>query len=183
MQLDEESDQAGDLVAPDPSAERLTRAVEGRDHDWRTSCEETLEKKTRTSGGAPGTVFGDTMAGLEGVTLAALAVRTSQHYAPAHRLNRTPSPYPEAGTIHGMVPCQGARALVYMEDVGRPDAVDGIAGWIPGEGFAGGDRLLYATRAVHLGDGNQDGDEGNCGARLALGPCCRVGWRSRRLWG
>jgi len=215
LQLAGESDETDYLIAPDPGAARLTRAVEGVDHagratrisvveerpltiflngqeivtamtigdypdylalgflrnqgmlgadevvrgveydadletvvvrtDGQTSYEEKLKKKTRTSGCAVGTVFGDMMEGLESVRLPAVEVRTSDLYALAARINRTPSLYLEAGAIHGTVLCQGARPLVYMEDVGRHNAVDKIAGWMLSEGVSAGDKTLYTT--------------------------------------
>ncbi len=113
--------------------------------DGQTSYEEKLKKKTRTSGCAVGTVFGDMMEGLEQVNLPDLAIRTSDLYTLAARINRTPSLYLEAGAIHGTVLCRGARPLVYMEDVGRHNAVDKIAGWMFSEGVGAQDKLLYTT--------------------------------------
>ena len=113
--------------------------------DGSTSYEEKLKKKTRTSGCAVGTVFGDMMEGLEGLTLPATQVRTSWLYALAHKINTTPSLYLEAGAIHGTVLCQEDRPLVYMEDVGRHNAVDKIAGWMLSEDVAGTDKILYTT--------------------------------------
>ncbi len=113
--------------------------------DTRTDFEEKLKKKTRTSGCAVGTVFGDMMEGLEGVTLPDLVVRTSDLYALAARINTTPSLYLTAGAIHGTVLCQGDRPLVYMEDVGRHNAVDKIAGWMFSEQIDPADKLLYTT--------------------------------------
>jgi len=113
--------------------------------DGQTSYEEKLQKKTRTSGCAVGTVFGDMMEGLEGVRLPEVEVKTSDLYTLASRINRTPSLYLEAGAIHGTVLCQGARPLVYMEDVGRHNAVDKIAGWMFSEGIAADDKTLYTT--------------------------------------
>ncbi|TCL08486.1 FdhD protein [Shimia isoporae] len=110
-----------------------------------TNHEEKLAKKTRTSGCAVGTVFGDMMEGLEGVALPDMQVRTSDLYSLAHKINRTPSLYLEAGAIHGTVLCQGARPLVYMEDVGRHNAVDKIAGWMFQESATAGDKVLYTT--------------------------------------
>ena len=110
-----------------------------------TSHEEKLKKKTRTSGCAVGTVFGDMMEGLEDVTLPEAQVKTSDLYALAHQINRTPSLYLEAGAIHGTVLCQGNRPLVYMEDVGRHNAVDKIAGWMFDEQVSAADKLLYTT--------------------------------------
>ena len=110
-----------------------------------TSHEEKLQKKTRTSGCAVGTVFGDMMEGLEGVQLPATPVKTSWLYALAHKINRTPSLYLEAGAIHGTVLCHRDRPLVYMEDVGRHNAVDKIAGWMLSEGVEASDKILYTT--------------------------------------
>ncbi|MDP5217488.1 formate dehydrogenase accessory sulfurtransferase FdhD [Ruegeria sp. 2205SS24-7] len=110
-----------------------------------TSYEDKLKKKTRTSGCAVGTVFGDMMEGLEGITLPQTTVRTSWLYELASKINRTPSLYLEAGAIHGTVLCQENRALVYMEDVGRHNAVDKIAGWMLSEGVSADDKILYTT--------------------------------------
>ena len=110
-----------------------------------TGYEEKLKKKTRTSGCAVGTVFGDMMEGLEGVTLPATPVRTSWLYALSARINRTPSLYLEAGAIHGTVLCEGDRPLVYMEDVGRHNAVDKIAGWMLQHDVPAADKILYTT--------------------------------------
>lgn len=111
----------------------------------RTDYEEKVKKKTRTSGCAVGTVFGDMMEGLEGLTLPATPVRTSWLYALAREINTTPSLYLEAGAIHGTVLCQGDRPLVYMEDVGRHNAVDKIAGWMFRHGVPAEDKILYTT--------------------------------------
>lgn len=113
--------------------------------DGETTYEEKLKKKTRTSGCAVGTVFGDMMEGLEGLTLPAAEVRTSWLYSLAHKINRTPSLYLEAGAIHGTVLCERDRPLVYMEDVGRHNAVDKVAGWMLSEGVPGADKVLYTT--------------------------------------
>ena len=113
--------------------------------DRATDFEEKLKKKTRTSGCAVGTVFGDMMEGLDGLTLPATEVRTSWLYALSTKINRTPSLYLSAGAIHGTVLCHQDRPLVYMEDVGRHNAVDKIAGWMHRESVIGEDKILYTT--------------------------------------
>jgi FdhD protein len=110
-----------------------------------TRHEVKTDKKTRTSGCAVGTVFGDMMAGLDGLTLPPSQVRTSWLYALARQINTTPSLYLTAGAIHGTVLCQEDRMLVYMEDVGRHNAVDKIAGWMLRERVTGADKILYTT--------------------------------------
>lgn len=110
-----------------------------------TSYEEKLQKKTRTSGCAVGTVFGDMMEGLEGLSLPRAEVRTSWLYALTRQINTIPSLYLEAGAIHGTVLCQQDRALVYMEDVGRHNAVDKIAGFMFTHDVQAKDKVLYTT--------------------------------------
>lgn len=110
-----------------------------------TDFEDKLARKTRTSGCAVGTVFGDMMEGLAGVKLPATELRTSWLYALADKINRTPSLYLTAGALHGTVLCQQDRPLVYMEDVGRHNAVDKVAGWMLSEGVDGADKILYTT--------------------------------------
>ncbi len=110
-----------------------------------TSYEEKVQKKTRTSGCAVGTVFGDMMEGLEGLTLPQAEVRTSWLYALAKEINTTPSLYLEAGAIHGTVLCERDKPLVYMEDVGRHNAVDKISGFMFQHGLGAEDKILYTT--------------------------------------
>ncbi len=110
-----------------------------------TDYEEKLKKKTRTSGCAVGTVFGDMMEGLEGVTLPSAELRTSWLYALAAKINTTPSLYLDAGAIHGTVLCHQDHPLVYMEDVGRHNAVDKVAGWMVSESIKPDDKILYTT--------------------------------------
>ena len=111
----------------------------------KTNYEKKLSKKTRTSGCAVGTVFGDMMEGLEHLTLPATPLKTSWLYALAHQINQTPSLYLEAGAIHGTVLCEKDQPLVYMEDVGRHNAVDKIAGWMRLNAIEASDKILYTT--------------------------------------
>ena len=110
-----------------------------------TNHEARLAKATRTSGCAVGTVFGDVMEGVSDVKLTPLTIQASDLYALAHKINTTPSLYLEAGAIHGTVLCQGDRPLVYMEDVGRHNAVDKIAGWMRLNDISPDDKTLYTT--------------------------------------
>jgi len=111
-----------------------------------TNFEDKLKKKVRTSGCAQGTVFGDVMEGFETVSLPGNAkLKTSWLYALTKEINTTPSLYLEAGAIHGCVLCQGDRPLVYMEDVGRHNAVDKIAGWMVLNNIPAADKIFYTT--------------------------------------
>jgi FdhD protein len=111
----------------------------------KTNYEKKLKKKVQTSGCAQGTVFGDLMEALENVSLPAAELRTSWLYALTQAVNTTPSLYLEAGAIHGCVLARADRPLVYMEDVGRHNAVDKIAGWMFKHGVAAHDKIFYTT--------------------------------------
>lgn len=111
----------------------------------KTSYEKKLQQKTRTSGCAVGTVFGDMLEGLDDVELSKNKVKTSWIYALAKKINTTPSLYLSAGAIHGTVLCEKSTPLIYMEDVGRHNAVDKISGWMFINGIKASDKILYTT--------------------------------------
>ncbi len=111
----------------------------------KTDYEEKLRKKTQTSGCAQGTAFGDLMDVIEGTRLPANELRTSWLYRLSQTINTIPSLYLEAGAIHGAVLCRRDEPLIYMEDVGRHNAVDKIAGYMHRHDIAGGDKIFYTT--------------------------------------
>jgi FdhD protein len=114
--------------------------------DRETDFEEKLKKKTLTSGCAQGTVFGDLMERFDEVRLDPEAIlRTSWLYALSRKINTAPSLYLTAGAIHGCVLCEGDRPLVYMEDVGRHNAVDKIAGYMHRHGVSPAAKIFYTT--------------------------------------
>ena len=111
-----------------------------------TDYESKLRKKTLTSGCAQGTVFGDVMEQFDQIKLARdTQLKTSWLAALTKTINTTPSLYLAAGAIHGCVLCQRDRALVYMEDVGRHNAVDKLAGYMFLKGIRPEDKSIYTT--------------------------------------
>jgi len=111
-----------------------------------TDFEEKLKKKTQTSGCAQGTVFGDLMEEFDQVRLDPSArIRTSWLYQLTRKINTAPSLYLKAGAIHGCVLAFQDKPLIYMEDVGRHNAVDKIAGYMFLERIAPEDKIFYTT--------------------------------------
>lgn len=111
-----------------------------------TDYEEKLQKRIQTSGCGQGTVFGDLMERFDEIRLPEEArLHTSWLYALTRKINSAPSLYLEAGAIHGCVLCQEDRPLIYMEDVGRHNAVDKIAGYMLLEGITPADKIFYTT--------------------------------------
>jgi FdhD protein len=111
-----------------------------------TDFEQKLRKKTLTSGCAQGTVFGDVMEKFEEIALDPRAVlKTSWLYALSRKINSAPSLYLVAGAIHGCVLCEQDRPLIYMEDVGRHNAIDKIAGYMHLKGIRPHGKIFYTT--------------------------------------
>ena len=111
-----------------------------------TDYEEKLKKKVQTSGCAQGTVFGDLMEEFDKIELAKSSViKTSWLYGLTRKINTEPSLYLAAGAIHGCVLCQEDRPLLYMEDVGRHNAVDKIAGYMFLHGVRPDNKIFYTT--------------------------------------
>jgi FdhD protein len=114
--------------------------------DHETDFEDKLKRKTLTSGCAQGTVFGDLMEKFEEVRLDPAAVlRTSWLYALTRKINTAPSLYLAAGAIHGCVLCEEDRPLLYMEDVGRHNAIDKIAGYMHLNRISPAGKIFYTT--------------------------------------
>jgi len=114
--------------------------------DGETDFEDKLKKKTLTSGCAQGTVFGDLMEKFEEVRLDPnAALRTSWLYALTRKINTAPSLYLAAGAIHGCVLCEEDRPLLYMEDVGRHNAIDKIAGYMHLHQVPAAGKIFYTT--------------------------------------
>jgi FdhD protein len=111
-----------------------------------TDFEDKLKKKTLTSGCAQGTVFGDLMEKFDEIRLDPAAIlKTSWLYALTRKINTAPSLYLTAGAIHGCVLCEEDRPLLYMEDVGRHNAIDKIAGYMHLNGISPAGKIFYTT--------------------------------------
>ena len=111
-----------------------------------TDFEDKLKKKTLTSGCAQGTVFGDVMEKFDSIRLDPDAVlKASWLYALSKQINLTPSLYLAAGAIHGCVLCEEDRPLLYMQDVGRHNAIDKIAGYMHLKGIGPEGKIFYTT--------------------------------------
>ena len=112
----------------------------------KTNYEKKMEKKIRTSGCAVGTVYGDIMDDFSSVNLdKKTKIKTSWIYTISKKVNTRPSLYLKAGALHGCVLCKNDSPLVYVEDVGRHNAVDKIAGWMFLNKEDANDKIFYTT--------------------------------------
>lgn len=107
--------------------------------------EEKLRHRTVTTGCGQGTVFGRITDQLERLRLPPVHLRQSQIYALLERLNRYNEVYRRAGAVHGCALCGRAGIELFVEDVGRHNAADAIAGHMWLNGVEGGDKIFYTT--------------------------------------
>lgn len=111
-----------------------------------TDYEAVMRKKVRTSGCAQGTIFGEVLDGFDKMRLREdTKVSSDQLIRLSKIINTTPSLYLKAGAIHGCALATADAPLVYVEDVGRHNAVDKIAGWMHLNDVNGGDKIFYTT--------------------------------------
>ena len=112
----------------------------------KTNFEEKLKKKTRTSGCAQGTVFGDVMEKFDTVNLSSsVKIKASDIRVFTKAINTMDSLYLKAGAIHGCVLINKTEPIIYMEDVGRHNAIDKIAGYVFMNKIKTDDMVFYTT--------------------------------------
>ena len=136
--------QHGDKITAIDYDEELSVVIVRTAHE--TNYEAKLQKKIRTSGCAQGTVFGDIMERFDKIKLnpdIRISTRQLMHLSKA--INTAPSLYLTAGAIHGCVLCTADKPLIYVEDIGRHNAVDKIAGYMFMDNIASEDKLFYTT--------------------------------------
>ena len=109
--------------------------------DWR----ERLGPRIVTTGCGQGTVFGDIMEDLAGVRVEPIRLAQSGLYALLKSLGEFNQVYRTAGGVHGCALCEDDKVLVFIEDVGRHNAVDAIAGRMWLDGIDGAGKIFYTT--------------------------------------
>jgi FdhD protein len=104
-----------------------------------------LGHKTVTTGCGQGTMFGSLMDDLDKIQLPQIRLQQSLIYDLLHALNQHNDVYRRAGAVHGCALCQGTDILRFVEDVGRHNAVDAIAGHMWLNNTPGHDKIFYTT--------------------------------------
>ncbi len=124
--------------------------------DW----EKKLANRTVTTGCGQGTVFSCTLDKLFDVKLPQVQLRQSLVYGLLRTLSGYNEIYRSAGAVHGCALCHGTEVRIFVEDVGRHNAADAIAGRMWLDGITGGDKIFYTTgrltseivmKAAHMG--------------------------------
>lgn len=119
-----------------------------------TRIAERTARRVVTTGCGQGSVFGDLMADVDRIRLGAATLTQSQLYGLLGAIREQESTYKSAGSVHGCALFAGDRMLIFVEDVGRHNAIDAIAGWMwlqqdhargDGVGLSGTDKVFYTT--------------------------------------
>ena len=115
------------------------------------NIEERTAKRVVTTGCGQGSVFGGLMDDVDRIVLPPATLLQSELYGIVNAIRVQESIYKAAGSVHGCALFQGDDMLVFIEDVGRHNAIDTIAGWmwmnqsIGGESMSGADKVFYTT--------------------------------------
>ncbi|MGD8672818.1 MAG: formate dehydrogenase accessory sulfurtransferase FdhD [Thiogranum sp.] len=122
-----------------------TESVHIHTHNGVEGWDEKLKRRTVTTGCGQGTVFSCTLDKLYDVRLPAVSLRQSTVYRLLDNIRSENEIYKRAGAVHGCALCQGTEPLLFVEDVGRHNAADAIAGYMWLDHLDGGDKLFYTT--------------------------------------
>jgi len=122
-----------------------TGSVAVTTHNGIEGLEEKLGRKTVTTGCGQGTVFGHLMDDLASIRLPQISLSQTRIYGLLQTLSTHNEVYRQAGAVHGCALCVGDRILRFVEDVGRHNAVDAIAGYMWLDEIAGNNKLFYTT--------------------------------------
>ncbi len=132
-----------DLVAIQVDWEVEAAAVVTREQPQ--DLEEKLQQRTVTTGCGQGTMFGNLMDKLEEVSLPDVEIQQSMVYALLDNLNLHNETYKNAGAVHGCAICEGSEVVAFVEDVGRHNAVDTLAGRMWLDGITDENKIFYTT--------------------------------------
>ncbi len=122
-----------------------TGAVAVITNDQSTDFSEQMQQRTVTTGCGQGTVFGRLMDKLKNIKVPSLIIKQSVIYELLGSLKHHNEVYKKAGAVHGCALCTGSQINFFVEDVGRHNAVDCIAGYMWLNDISGSDKIFYTT--------------------------------------
>ena len=123
-------------------------AVAVKTREGISDIEARTSKRVVTTGCGQGSVFGDLMAEVDTLVLPEATLSQAQLYGIVNAIRLQESTYKSAGSVHGCALFRGEDMLVFVEDVGRHNAIDTIAGWMwlqDAQAMAGQDKVFYTT--------------------------------------
>ncbi len=134
-----------EIAAVEVDWERQTVQVTTRHGRGIPELEAKLSRVTVTSGCGQGTLFSCTLDKLYEQKLPWVSVRQSTIYGLLQSVAGLNRVYRQSGSVHGCGLCRDAEVIMYVEDVGRHNAADAIAGRMWLDGIEGRDKILFTT--------------------------------------
>lgn len=122
-----------------------TNSVAVTTHHSIEDMDKKLNKRTITTGCGQGTVFGSLMDSIDKISLPEITIKQSMIYELLKNLNDYNEVYKRAGAVHGCALCQQSNIVCFIEDVGRHNAVDAIAGHMWLNQTEGNNKVFYTT--------------------------------------
>ncbi len=122
-----------------------TEAVAVVTRHQKSDFSKQMEQRTVTTGCGQGTVFGRLMEKLTHIKVPPLLLKQTALYALLDSLKSYNEIYKKAGAVHGCALCTGNQIDFFVEDVGRHNAVDCIAGYMWINGLRGSNKIFYTT--------------------------------------
>ncbi|MBP6008471.1 MAG: formate dehydrogenase accessory sulfurtransferase FdhD [Rhodoferax sp.] len=113
--------------------------------DGISDIEARTAKRVVTTGCGQGSVFGDLMAEVENIQLPPATLTQADLYGLVNAIRLQETTYKSSGSVHGCALFKGAEMLIFVEDVGRHNALDTIAGWMWMNDLSGADKVFYTT--------------------------------------
>ena len=113
-----------------------------------SDIEARTSKRVVTTGCGQGSMFGDMMAEVDQLVLPAATLSQSQLYGIVNAIRLQETTYKSSGSVHGCALFRGEEMLIFVEDVGRHNAIDTIAGWMWLQNITsmkGDDKVFYTT--------------------------------------
>ena len=129
------------IVQVDWETEAVAVVTDSKNSDF----SKQMERRTVTTGCGQGTVFGRLMDKLKNIQVSPLLIKQATLYALLDSLKQHNEVYKKAGAVHGCALCTGSQIDFFVEDVGRHNAVDAIAGYMWLNNVSGDDKVFYTT--------------------------------------
>lgn len=114
-------------------------------HQPKDNLEQLMSRRTVTSGCGQGTMFGHVMDSLHKLHIECPSFSAQNIYDVLSQLSEYNEIYKRAGAVHGCALCSAEKIEIFIEDVGRHNAVDAISGWMWLNNVAGDDKVFYTT--------------------------------------
>ena len=139
------------LVASAGDVESITvdwevGAAAVKTHHGVADLAQKTSKRVVTTGCGQGSMFGDLMDSVESIVLPPARITQAQLYNMVNAIRLQDSIYKTAGSVHGCALFQDEEMLLFVEDVGRHNAIDAIAGWMSLQsGLRGDNKFFYTT--------------------------------------